>query len=77
METLTFVKVLLTAFVTLFPVVNPIGDARIFLALTQQYPKSAQQVLARKIAAYSFAAWRFLSDWQYHPGLLWDQFVRG
>jgi len=46
---------MLVAFVTLFPVVNPIGDAPIFLALTQQYPKSAQQILARKIAAYGFA----------------------
>jgi multiple antibiotic resistance protein len=55
MEALSFVKVLLTAFVTLFPVVNPIGDAPIFLALTQQYPKSAQRILARKTAAYGFA----------------------
>jgi len=44
MDPVGFVKVMLVAFVTLFPVVNPIGDAPIFLALTQQYPKSAQQV---------------------------------
>ena len=50
-----FVKVMLVAFVTLFPVVNPIGDAPIFLALTQRYPQSAQRILARKIAAYGFA----------------------
>lgn len=49
-----FIKVLSVAFVTLFPVVNPIGDAPIFLALTRQYPQSAQRLLARKIAAYGF-----------------------
>jgi multiple antibiotic resistance protein len=55
MDLLNFVKVLLVAFTTLFPVVNPIGCAPIFLSLTQQYPQSAQQILARKIAGYSFA----------------------
>jgi len=34
---------------------NPIGCAPIFLALTKRYPHSAQRILARKIAAYSFA----------------------
>jgi small neutral amino acid transporter SnatA (MarC family) len=38
MEPIDFVRVLLVSFVTLFPVVNPIGDAPIFLALTQRYP---------------------------------------
>jgi multiple antibiotic resistance protein len=50
-----FIKVLLVAFATLFPVVNPIGDAPIFLALTQRYPQAAQKILSRKIAAYGFA----------------------
>jgi multiple antibiotic resistance protein len=36
-------------------VVNPIGDAPIFLALTQRYPQSVRGILARKIAAYAFA----------------------
>ena len=54
MDVANFVKVLFVAFVTLFPVVNPIGDAPIFLALTRQYPQAAQRVLARKIAAYGF-----------------------
>jgi multiple antibiotic resistance protein len=49
-----FVRVLVLAFVTLFPVVNPIGDAPIFLSLTLGYPPSAQKLLARKIAAYGF-----------------------
>ncbi len=54
MSPVEFVKVLLTTFVTLFPVVNPIGEAPIFLALTRRYPQSAQRILARKIAAYGF-----------------------
>jgi multiple antibiotic resistance protein len=49
-----FVRTLIVAFVTLFPVVNPIGDAPIFLSLTRHYPESIQKVLARKIAAYGF-----------------------
>ena len=55
MDLVGALKILLTSFVTLFPVVNPIGDAPIFLALTRVYPQSAQRVLARKIAAYGFA----------------------
>jgi multiple antibiotic resistance protein len=54
MVVVDFVKVLAVAFVTLFPVVNPIGDAPIFLALTRRYPQSAQRILAKKIAAYGF-----------------------
>jgi len=50
-----FTKVLLIAFATLFPVVNPIGDAPIFLTLTEQYPQAVQKILARKIAGYGFA----------------------
>ena len=52
---LDFIKVLLAVFVALFPVVNPIGCAPIFLSLTQQYPDSAQRILSGKIALYSFA----------------------
>jgi multiple antibiotic resistance protein len=55
MHPVDFLKTMLTVFVPLFPVVNPIGDAPIFLALTQQYPNSIRRVLARKIAAYGFA----------------------
>ena len=55
MEPKDFVQTLVVVFVALFPVVNPIGDAPIFLALTQRYPHSAQRILARKIAAYGFA----------------------
>lgn len=49
-----FVRTLIVAFVTLFPVVNPIGDAPIFLSLTRQYPESIKKLLARKIAMYGF-----------------------
>jgi multiple antibiotic resistance protein len=50
-----FIRVLFFTFVSLFPVVNPIGDAPIFLSLTRRYPPSAQKILARKIAGYGFA----------------------
>lgn len=49
------VRVLLAVFIALFPVVNPIGCAPIFLSLTQQYPDSAQRILSGKVAFYSFA----------------------
>jgi multiple antibiotic resistance protein len=55
MEIASFTKVLLIAFTTLFPVVNPIGCAPIFLSMTQGYPQSAQRILSRKIAVYGFA----------------------
>ena len=55
MEIVNFTRVLLVAFTTLFPVVNPIGCAPIFLSMTQHYPQSAQRILSRKIAVYGFA----------------------
>lgn len=51
MTTSDFVSVFAVAFMTLFPVVNPIGDAPIFLSMTRRYSQSAQEILARKIAA--------------------------
>ena len=51
---LTTLKTSLFVFVTLFPIVNPLGDAPIFLGLTRQYPQSIQMLLARKIAIYGF-----------------------
>jgi multiple antibiotic resistance protein len=50
-----FFRVLSLAFVGLFPVVNPVGDAPIFLSLTRHYPQSTQRILAKRIAAYGFA----------------------
>src|ERR1044072_7230626 len=49
-----FIKVVLAVFIALFPVVNPVGCAPIFLSLTQQYPAPAQRILSGKIAIYSF-----------------------
>ena len=54
MNPVDFIKVLAVTFVTLFPLVNPIGDAPIFLSLTRRYSQSAQEILARKIADYGF-----------------------
>jgi len=54
-EIVNFTRVLLLAFTTLFPVVNPIGCAPIFLSMTQRYPQPAQRILSRKIAVYGFA----------------------
>jgi multiple antibiotic resistance protein len=38
----------------LFPIVNPLGGAPIFLSLTAHYPVSVQRALARRIAVNSF-----------------------
>ena len=48
-----FVKAASVAFVALFPVVNPLGSAPIFHALTKKYPREVQRMLARKVALYS------------------------
>jgi multiple antibiotic resistance protein len=48
-------KTIVLAFTALFPLVNPVGGAPIFLSLTRQYPQPVQRVLARKIAVYGFA----------------------
>lgn len=39
---------------TMFPIVNPLGTAPIFLGLTEQYDASVRMHLARKIAINSF-----------------------
>jgi multiple antibiotic resistance protein len=41
-------------FSTLFPVVNPLGDAPIFLILSRDYSSEARTALARRIAMNSF-----------------------
>jgi multiple antibiotic resistance protein len=51
---LSFLSAFSIAFISLFPVVNPVGGAPIFLSLTRGYPASAQRILARKIALYGF-----------------------
>ena len=73
MDPLDFIKVLAVTFITLFPVVNPIGDAPIFLSLTRHYPQPARRVLARKIAAYGYvllaASFLFGSEVLYFFGI--------
>ena len=49
-----FISTATVAFAALFPIVNPVGDAPIFLGLTRQYPRDVQKLLARKIAGYGF-----------------------
>jgi multiple antibiotic resistance protein len=48
------VKVASVSFVALFPLVNPLGSAPIFQALTRQYPHHVRRILARKVALYGF-----------------------
>jgi len=47
-----FYTVFLHAFAPLFSIVNPIGIAPVFLAMTQQYPKKEQNSLAYQVAIY-------------------------
>jgi multiple antibiotic resistance protein len=51
---LEVIKSTILFFSTLFPVVNPLGDAPIFLLLSRDYPSSARTALARRIAMNSF-----------------------
>lgn len=44
----------LLALAALLPIVNPIGSAALFLALTQGHPAPIRQTLSRKIAVNSF-----------------------
>ena len=48
------VKSTILFFSTLFPVVNPLGDAPIFLLLSRDYSTAARTALARRIAMNSF-----------------------
>jgi multiple antibiotic resistance protein len=52
---LSTAKIAVFAFVTLFPIVNPLGDAPIFLEITRRYPHAVRALLARKIALYGFS----------------------
>jgi len=51
---LDVLRVTTLTFATLFPIVNPLGAAPIFLSLTQTYPESVRKLLARRIALYGF-----------------------
>jgi multiple antibiotic resistance protein len=49
-----FANSFLLTYAGLFPIVNPIGSAPIFLSLTRPYSTHDRQVLARRIAINSF-----------------------
>ena len=51
---LEILKSTILFFSTLFPVVNPLGDAPIFLVLSRDYSSDARTALARRIAMNSF-----------------------
>ncbi|HNY42165.1 MAG TPA: MarC family protein [Bryobacteraceae bacterium] len=51
-----FIEFAQTVFVfiaALFPIVNPLGGATIFLTMTSNYPPEVRQALARKVAFFS------------------------
>src|SRR3954451_3665120 len=48
------VKTLTMTVATLFPIINPLGVAPIFLNLTRTYPESVRELLSRRIALYGF-----------------------
>ena len=54
MYRMDFIRVLAIAFAALFPVVNPIGDAPIFLSLTRRYSPAAQRSWHGEVAFYGF-----------------------
>jgi multiple antibiotic resistance protein len=47
-------KNVILTFAALFPIINPLGVAPIFLSLTRAYPEPVRRLLARKIAIYGF-----------------------
>jgi multiple antibiotic resistance protein len=48
------VKALTLTVATLFPIINPMGVAPIFLNFTRNYPESVRKLLSRRIALYGF-----------------------
>lgn len=50
----TFSTIFLAVFAALFPVVNPLGGAPIFLQFTRGVPAAARYLLARKVAVGGF-----------------------
>jgi multiple antibiotic resistance protein len=49
-----FIHTILLVFAGLFPIVNPVGDAPIFLTLTRHCSKGERHLLAGKVAINSF-----------------------
>lgn len=51
---LEFLRTTLLILGALFPIINPLGNAPIFLALTREFPAAARAILARRIAVNGF-----------------------
>jgi multiple antibiotic resistance protein len=49
-----FAQTIFVFVAALFPIVNPLGGATIFLTMTSEYSTEVRQALARKVAMYSF-----------------------
>src|SRR5688572_12419304 len=49
-----FLRTTLLIFGALFPIVNPLGNTPIFLALTRGFPSETRAILARKVAVNGF-----------------------
>lgn len=49
-----FLHLLSYTFMAIFPITNPIGMSTIFLSLTKQYSQKKRQLMARRVAIYSF-----------------------
>jgi len=49
-----FAQTVLVFIAALFPIVNPLGGATIFLTMTSGYTAEVRQALARKVSIYSF-----------------------
>ncbi len=50
----TSLQTIILVVATLFPVVNPLSGATIFLSTTEGYSNEARAILARKVALYGF-----------------------
>lgn len=49
-----FLQFILGTFVSLFPIVNPIGNAPVFVALTEGYTSKQRHRIAQRTALYTF-----------------------
>ncbi len=49
-----FISMAVYAFMALFPIVNPVGTAPIFLAMTSSAPPSKRHAMARRVSAYAY-----------------------
>src|ERR1700752_2016171 len=50
----TFVNTFLLVYATLFPIVDPLGGAPLFLGLTEEYTQAERARMSRQVAINSF-----------------------